>query len=566
MATETSPTQGLVGRLLKGVKGEAAAAFILGALLLTASMAPIPYRFAVAPPNQVYNGTEFWSDDYSAYVSYIIQGQQGKWLAYDTHTSEPDLPGIVIHEEYVLWGKLTGIFGISAIYAYHLFRLVLGAILLTVLWQFIKLIFDESLLRLTAYFLVLFVGGLPKTLVPTVTGYIPWLTELDIFSRFVALPHYLLGNIFFLLSLIQFIKFTKLQRHSIFNSSFFFLILSGLATGFTHAVSLITLYATLAIVTLLKIAIRLSVPFKKTGVIVKSALLDVSILILFALLTVPLLIYFRYLLTFLPWANLSLAWEAAAAYTTPPRDILFAIGPAVFLAPVGFLLLLLRKQVSVEKLVLISWLLAFFLLFYFSHPFLNIAQRRFLQTYFFIPVGLLAAPVVVSFSAWVGRQWHVSRNLAAVTALFLLFIPTFPLLRDGFFSRFATFSDFGYLTYPPKDWVAGIYWLRDNTSHDSVVLGTWQAGHHIPFMAGNYVYWGHRWGTLEFLRKEELVKQFFGGKMTLEKARQFLIQGRVDYVFYGYEERSYGGDLNKYRGLLTPAYEQPVLTIFKFQH
>jgi hypothetical protein len=539
----------------------------MGSFLIVAGLAPIPYRYWVSPPNQVYDGTEFWSDDYSAYVSYIIQGQQGKWLAHDTHTAEPGLPGIIIHGEYVWWGELTGFLGISPAIAYHLLRFILGSILLFLVWRLITLIFSSSKLRLTAYFLTLFVGGFPNITVENgkevVNSLIPWLTELDVFYRFASLPHYLFGNIFFITCLILWIR---LYRQTINpKNGLVFLVLAGIAMGFTHAVSLVTLYAVLGISLGFRFIIDLSATPKHIIQHVKSLLPEVSRLIVFLLLTAPLLIYFKSLLQLLPWSQLSAAWEASTQYYVPPKEIFLAIGPVAFLALPGLAILLSqRAKLKYEYLLLFSWPVVFFLFFYFSHPFLQISQVRFFQSYAFIGLSVISAPVFLWVADFINRRLRLRAALPVLFFLvFLALLPTLPLFSQSFIGRFTFYSDFNALIYPPKDWATAIWWLRDNTDHNAVVLGAWQAGHHIPFMAGNYVYYGHGWGTLNLKQKQDTAAQFYTDAMSVDQARQFLKNNFIDYVFYGYEERGYGGTLTKYAVLLQPAYSTPGVAIYR---
>lgn len=561
---------------------ESIIAFTLGAVFLIVAMVPIPYRFLVSPKDQVYDGTEFWSDDYSAYVSYITQGQQGKWLAYDTHTAEPNLPGIPIHDEYVLWGKLTSIFGLNPIYSYHLFRMVLGGILILLVWKLITLVFNSSYPRLIAFFLTLLVGGFPSidpvgktnfsflgsqfSLLP----HIPWLTELDIFYRFVSLPHYLLGNIFFLLTLIGFVQFQKSGRFSFLSKKFALLVAFGLGAGFTHAVSLITLYATFGLFFFLTTIVQLVTQPKRS---LKDTLRKLSFLILFIVLTSPILLYFKSLLTLSPWSNLSAAWEATNQYYVPPKDVLLGIGPVVFLAPLGLLQLFKRKTNFLTRespvdfslpLLLVSWPLSFFFLFYFSHPFLAISQVRFFQSYFFIPLAILSAPAIFWVAQKVSHFFKkLPLSLLSSLVTLLVFLPTYPLFQTSFTGRFSFFSDFNYLIYPPKDWAEAMSWIGGHTDHNSVVLCAWQCGHHLPFMAGNYVYLGHLWGTLNLHEKLDLAAKFFGGRMSLPEASQFLWNNHISFVFWGYEENNYGGNPEKYSLLLTPVYSAPGVTVYK---
>jgi len=305
----------------------------------------------------------------------------------------------------------------------------------------------------------------------------------------------------------------------------------------------------------------------------------------YIVLTSPILFYFKYLLTFQPWANLSAAWEATTFYYISPDVLALAIGPTIFLAPLGFLLLAAKPTKEPTQttddnlsnaLLLLSWPLSFFLLFYFSHSFLKISQVRFLQSYFFIPLAILAAPVIIFFaeklSSFTYRLKQKVKLLPLVpfffSALLLTFIvalPTLPLLYHNFTFRFTFFRDFSVLVYPPKNWVNAIYWLRDNTPRTSVVLSAWQAGHHIPFLAGNYVYFGHLWGTLNLPTKRDLAEKFFRGQMEEPEARQFLKDGRINYLFWSYEEASYGGHPEQYRNLLSPVYSTSGANIFRIK-
>jgi hypothetical protein len=224
---------------------------VLASLLLGLSISPQIKRQLDTPSDRIFSGLEFYSDDYSIYVSNIFQGMRGRWTLLDKHTSEPH-QGTIIHNEYLLWGKLIGLFGFDAITAYHLARYTFGLILLIIVYLFIKEIFplhqtgsDLSpksqrttiAKRKLAFFLVCFSAGF-VIINRSASGisfdfHINWMTELDVFYRFVALPHYLLGNIFFLSSLINFLR----VAHSKYN--LFFGSLSAFLLALVHPVALV---------------------------------------------------------------------------------------------------------------------------------------------------------------------------------------------------------------------------------------------------------------------------------------------------------------------------------------
>jgi len=181
----------------------------LSIIIIIAGTIATPYRLLIAKPETIYDGTEFYSDDYSIYAGDIMQGQKGRWTVIDKHTTEPH-SGTLIHEEYLLWGKFTNLFGINNLLAYQLSRIVFGFLLLFTLYSFLRLILPKNM-RLLAFFLILFSAGFPIiTKSPEgntiIRNHMEWFTEIDVFQRFTVLMHYLLGNMFFILSLIFMIK------------------------------------------------------------------------------------------------------------------------------------------------------------------------------------------------------------------------------------------------------------------------------------------------------------------------------------------------------------------------
>ena len=137
-------------------------------LLLGISISTQIKRQLDTPDGRVFSGLEFYSDDYSIYISNIFQGQRGRWTLLDKHTSEPHA-GTIIHDEYLLWGKYASLFQVDPITSYHLARYTFGFILLGMVYLFLKEIFSNSSsvdhkpssasLRKLAFFLITFATG-----------------------------------------------------------------------------------------------------------------------------------------------------------------------------------------------------------------------------------------------------------------------------------------------------------------------------------------------------------------------------------------------------------------------
>lgn len=73
---------------------------------------------------EVYNFNHiYWTHDYDLYLPAIVQGSEGAWLFHDNYTTEQTSPGI-FYIWYIITGKIAGIFGLSAVAAYHLVRII----------------------------------------------------------------------------------------------------------------------------------------------------------------------------------------------------------------------------------------------------------------------------------------------------------------------------------------------------------------------------------------------------------------------------------------------------------
>jgi uncharacterized membrane protein len=119
-----------------------------------------------------------------------------------------------------------------------------------------------------------------------------------------------------------------------------------------------------------------------------------------------------------------------------------------------------------------------------------------------------------------------------------------------------------YVDYPPKDWMQGFSWLRDNSRAEDIVLSDFTAGNFIPAYAGNTVYYGHGVETNNPQGKKDNVVKFFSSDNTDEQ-KGFLLSSRIRYVFYGPQEKSYRTNELRVPNL-TIVYQNPLVTIYRF--
>jgi len=555
-------------------------------IILTASMITTPYRALTAHQDTIYTGAEFYPEDYSIYVSNILQGQKGRWTLLDKHTSEPH-QGTIIHGEYLLWGKLTGVLGFDPITSFHLSRVFFGAILLFAIFCFLKIILPQKI-RTLALFLIIFSAGFPIiTTSPQgsfiIRTHMDWLTEIDVLLRFTALPHYLMGNLFFILALTFFLKlsFRSNLDHldnllaprspakqdevggNLKNLTVF--LISGVLMSLIHPVNLVIFYSTLAVYLLFSTIIRLLISNSKFLVLSSQFKKEVIPVLLFFITTAPVLLYYKSQFSVPPWNHMA-AWEGITQYILPLKEYVLAIGPIFFLAPLGLLALLFSKTSLLRLpalttrptthnspspqiqnslllgLLFLSWILSFFILIFYSYPFLTISQVRFMQNFIFIPFGILGAVGIVWLANLLKSLLHlsVSLNTLFLILITLTIVPSLPTYYRSMEIKLTIFKPDDILIFPKKNWVEAIRWLGQNSNPNEVVISAYHAGHAIPYLGGNTVYVGHIWATLDRKNKEEKLYQFLKGEMTEEKAKAFLNEARASYLFFGYQEKIYG--------------------------
>lgn len=576
-----------------GLLGEILIIALLTLISLFLGLLPTIYRNWQTPPGRVFVGTEFYSDDYSIYVSNILQGQNGRWTLLDKHTSEPH-QGTIIHDEYLLWGKLTSLFNINQIISYHLARFAFGFIFLFISYLLLLFLLPQSpLLRIITFIYLTLSGGFPifNNNPDFMTKFhFSWLSEIDLINRTTVLPHYLLGYIFFLLCALFFLK---LQTNTLKKQRNLFLFcMSGIFLGLIHPVELIIFYCILLIY--LIILSMNKVILNKSKNVIYSFLYLIKpcfYIIIFLFFTSLVLLYYRWEFNIPPWTHMQ-TWENLTDYHPDFRflkDYILAIGPTFFLAVLGLFSLINKKNVFPNgiassratfaprndtnvKLFLISWITSFFLLIFFSYPFLKISQVRLLQNPIFLPFSLLAGLGTISLVNILNKTLKIfvfKRNcdlsgLLCPLVISLVLLISLPTAIYSLQAKFSAYKDFSTLIYPTKEQIEGINYLKNNTGTDKVVLALYEAATVIPFWSGNTIYAGHLWATLNWPEKSKKAGLFYSGQMPEKQAKDFLINNRISYVFYGFQEQSANGNIEKYPFLKT-VYENEKVKILKIR-
>jgi hypothetical protein len=444
--------------------------------------------------------------DGASYLAKMRLGFDGAWRFTLSFSSEPG-SGAYLFLYYLLLGHMARWLGLPLILMYHLARLFGAALLLLSIFRFFARIFPTrpDLYRVACWltaigsgmgWLIVFAGPPPTDF---------WVAEAYPFLAMYANPHFPLG-----LALLLGAFIGLLEKHSWHRDLKLALFGLLLAIILPFAVVLVLLVA----------GIWMLWTWLETRRLEWQGLFSLGAL------GGPFLLY-QY------WAALVdpvlSGWNAQNVTPSPPIwDFLLSFSPAFVLALVGVWALWRRTGEAIPRRLIITWFFLGLLLIYFPFP----LQRRFMLG-FYIPTAVLA---VFGIDFLRLRFPPLARRLAP--AVFLLALPTnMLLLMIGMIGAMSQSP----LLYLSQDEAQALYWIRDNTPPDALVLSAPEMGGWIPGWTGRRVIYGHPYETIRADQEEEWVLSFYRDTGIVSGER-LAVRG-VDYVMYGQREQQIGGDL-----------------------
>jgi len=146
--------------------------------------------------------------------------------------------------------------------------------------------------------------------------------------------------------------------------------------------------------------------------------------------------------------------------------------------------------------------------------------------------------------------------------LILIILPGLPSAMAFFRDQLLEYRKIPSFAYPPVENLQAFKWLETNTPRDSAVAALYEAGSLIPQFSGNTSYLGNVVETINFSQKTDLLGRFYSGQISPDQAKQFLTDGRINYLYWGFQERSLGGNPLSYN-FVKEVYSNPKVTIFQ---
>ena len=533
------------------------------------------------PENREFTLDHNYVFDFNFYLSRIREGQERRWLVSEKYYHKEHLPSL-FQILYLYMGKLGGLFGLDPTTIYHGARIIFGLVLLISILTILGNLWDKK--KTILIFLLVATGGSWPILVKVTEGisvlgyrcatYMGWWSSQDSLQRITYIPHVLVGQIL----LLWFIKChsEELATKNPVGIKTAWLRMTalgilGVISGIIFPPALIILYAWFGVESILEFLLE-----KKwlNGQMAKWLKNVIVPRVVFFLLSVWALIYAQVMFQVLPWSTLA-TFDIRHRMPLPLKDYILSLGPVFVLGVLGGVGALWKKEKKMYPFV--SWIVANFLLIFLFWNVPTQSPLRFTQSAIYIPSGILAGYFFIKLISLARRYLGNLRHLGylGIGALYcttiavglFVMVSMVGWLTDQVVSkRTGTFlyPTGAVLIYPTKDFMSGIYFLKDQTNQKSVVLSAETAGNFIPAYAGNYVYYGHA-NTPDDDEKKKIIEKFFSGKMSQEEAGKFLKSDGIRYVYFGPQEREFASnkDLTEFYPFLKEMYSNKNVILYR---
>ncbi len=537
------------------------------ALFVSLGMFSIANAWFHTPSDRIFTGVWGRSDDYVGYTSMIKGGMYGRNTMVLRSLKDNQGPSS-LHIIYVWIGKVFGPFSIEAPQAYHLARAVFGTTFAIFSFLLYFFLFKNKLVAFLAT-LIAFTQGpwgwwtwASGKIQPNLSTY----TLIDApVTRAATRPHYTLGASIFLLLIIILLKKEKTTPLLAALS-----ILLAVLLTWVHIASTVVLLLTCTFYGLYKVVggrknldrtfrsiLSSPLPWMVGGSIIGGIINQWS------MGQHPDIDYYPAISPGLKALGIfSLQSFNFIDWKAIPGEI-FSFGPSLWLATMGFLWLIFDKKIKNrgKNVLMFFWLVAQLGAYFFLSPLLLAEKARFVQTLFFIP---MAYGTVLLF--WLlGQKFGRWVLPASSIVLILFFLPQYAYTFNQSITNVTDLKNFSVFLFPTRGQKQAYDFLDSHTPRESRVLAAYEAANHIMLYTHNYV-WGnpHMWMEPKASEMTSGRDTILLGTLSEKDALEYLKNNHIDYIYYGYQEQSFGGNLAKY-SFLKPVFSNKEVTIYKVE-
>ncbi|OGY48810.1 MAG: hypothetical protein A3D39_03330 [Candidatus Buchananbacteria bacterium RIFCSPHIGHO2_02_FULL_39_17] len=545
-----TPEKMTFGQIFKSISlGQWRFVALVSLILIILTSIPIIYGWLVTPAGQVFTGMHFVSaDDWFVYYSFINQAKAGKIFFRDLFA--PVDHQAIFRPEWLAAGLLARFFKLPVLAAFQLFRLLLIPIFLALLYLVISYYFKEKQRRLSFIFLI-FSSGLGTIFLYRLVKY-PfnyfngsfrwpmdlWVPDLNNFYLLYTSPHFILSAIFLFLIFFLAILFSETKKYSYALWSGVF----GAVLFLIHPFQVIKVFLILATFFLLL--------FIKDQ---KFFWPGLKFFLTFLFLSLPAIFYYFWL-----WQTDWLTGQRIRQNinpTTPLYLTVFSFGGLLVGTIIGIYFLVKTKKITENKYIfLIIWIIGQLLILYAP---INYQRRTGLG--FHLPLGILTLFAIFYFYERCQLTFKKNQFIFGVIAG-LIFLPStiFVLAAD-----LMVYEQGRELSYLDLDIYQSFLWLKDNVAPSSIILSAVKTGNVLPAYALRTSYVGHAVETPGYIDKKKEVNDFFANRLSRERELEFLRERRINYIFYGDEEKKIGDYQPTVKDYLKEVYQRAGVGIYQ---
>ncbi len=475
--------------------------------LVIASSLPYLIAWAVTPEDAHFTGLLVNPLDGHSYIAKMRQGLDGSWRFRLAYTPERH-DGAPVYLFYLFLGHVARWTGLLLIVVYHTARVMGGAAMLLALYALASRLSDDVGERRAMFLLAALGSGLGWLVgaMGTMTSDL-WVPE--------AFPAYaLLANAHFPLAIGLMVGIAVCGlRIADCGLQVAGLAIGAVVLGIIQPFGLVSVFGGLGVMLLARAVREGCVPWRAGAWVIAVG----AVASLYPL--------------YMQWAMRSdpvlAMWNAQNVTMSPPLwDWALSYGLVLALAVMGTVFAAQRG--SDGDWLLLGWAGVTLVGMYLPLP----LQRR-LSLGLGVPLGLLAG-----MGWWRAvRSWIKARRRGLLQGLVIAFCALTPVFLMLVTLLSPASKPWFYLS--GEEWVA-LEWLRQEVSHDQVVLCAPQTGMFVPAWAGQRVVYGHPFETVDAERREAQVETYWAGEMSPAEREAFLRENRVGYVLVGPRELGIG--------------------------
>lgn len=500
-----------------------------------------------APKDRVFEGFHEYSSDYIQYVSYIKEGMYGRYSMY--FRSYPfDQPATSIHWAYIFFGILFGPLGLTAPLIYHVVRVILAVLMLWYMYVIFLKLFRVHRLALISVIIaavsscfswVTYTGG---ALQVHVLNYFPF--SLSTPQRLTDRPHYILGSILFLAALLLVLQKNRRYTPAILFILSFLTVMVHISSGIALGMLSVVLVGMSYIKKSPTNAARIQGLSIAAGCITAAA------------------ITYYFVQIYSKASNIFIdqyAYAGLMTWTTFVREFI-SFGPLLWIGLPGLVYgIWSNEAIEIEKRILVcAWGIIHLVLFFFLYPIFRVDQVRFMQSLYFIPLTYGTVWAIWAISKRFGRILFT----VGITLVLFVSLPMYLSIAYNDLFAMTDYKQFQSFGFPTKNQFAAFTYLDTKSPKESIVVASFEVANSLLMYSHNRIIGNDQgWSAEEGLRMKNDVGEFFSGRMSPNAALSYLTVNHISYVYYGYQEQSYG-DISGYP-FLKKVYENPEVTIYQ---